>query len=128
MKALISIFQNFIKVKDTTHDHLKIQREMIIDAAIKVLTFFYQKGDTFSIEKHQIGVLIAISRRVKDKLKAIVLEGLKNNFFRVKGSVAQIYLNAFFETFPDEGPQYLHTWIHQKIIERREKPESVGNI
>lgn len=126
IKALISIFQNFIKIKETNHDHLKELREMIISSAIKVLDFFYRKGDTFEIQNHQIGVLVALGKRVREKLNSIIQDGLKNNFFSVKSKVAETYLMAYFMTFPEESTKVFVNWINQKVIEKIQKPESVG--
>lgn len=127
-KSLISIIQNFIKVVDTNHDHLKPKRNMIIDAAQKIVTFYYNKGDTFVIDSHHMDVLMGVGSKVRNTLKMIVIEGIKHNFFTVKPSVAEIYTNALLEYFPEEGEKIILNWIKDNVIVNREKPEPAGNL
>lgn len=126
-KALVSIFQNFIKVVDTNHDHLKPKRDMIIDAANRMLKFFYEKGNTFVIDSHHMDVIMGVSYNVRNTLKEIVMEGAKHNFFSVKPATAEIYVTAFLERFPEEGEKIILDWIKDSVITEREKPEPAGN-
>jgi hypothetical protein len=127
-KALASIFQNFIKVLDTNHDHLKPKRDMIVEAAQRIVKFYYDKGDTFVISRHHIDVLMAVSRKVRDTLKDIVFEGAKNNFFTVQPAVAEIYTCALLEKFPEEGQAFILKWIDENVITKRLKPEPAGSV
>lgn len=126
-KALISIFQNFIKVVETNHDHLKPQREMIIGAAQRVVKFYYTKGDTFSLDSHHMDVLMGISKRVRATLKELVVDGLNHNFYNVKSSMAELYVYALLENFGEEGHNLLLNWIKTKVIAKRDKPEPAGS-
>lgn len=57
-RALISIFQNFIKIEATQEHHLKPLKEMIIEAANSLIKFFVAKADVFSLEQSFLGVLL----------------------------------------------------------------------
>ena len=124
--ALVSMFQNFIKINETNHDHLKKLREMVVDSAIRMLRFFYHKGDTFEIEESYLEVISALSTRCREALKEIVVEAVKENFFRVKPKVAQIYVNTLYMSAPEETTVLLMSWIHEKVISKTDTPAKWG--
>lgn len=126
--ALISMFQNFIKINETNHDHLKKLREMVVDSAIRMLRFYYQKGDTFVIEDHYLDVICALSTRCRDALHEIVVEASKENFFRVKPSVAQMYVNALYQVMPEETLKIIDSWIKEKVIVPCDPPAKWGKL
>lgn len=127
MAALMAIFQNFIKVNETNHDHLKKLREMIVGAAIRVLHFFYLKGDTFEIEEGYMAVITALSHRCRIALLEVVSQAAKDNFFRVKPKVAQTYSNALFLVMPEQTTEILVRWIKDKVVVPCHPPAKWGN-
>ena len=126
--SLISIFQNFIKVNETTYDYLKKQREMIVDFAIKMLRFYYQKGDTFEMDDSYLDVIMALSTRCKQALQDIIVEACKDNFFSVKPKIAKQYVNAFLTSCPEEATKIIVKWINDKVIVKDDEPKSWGRI
>lgn len=126
--ALVAIFQNFVKIKETNHDHLKLLREMVVDAAVRVLRFYYSKGDTFEIEESYLAVITALSYRCRQALLDIVLEAARENFFSVKPKVAQIYVNALYLVMPAQTEEIFMKWIHDRVITPCDPPAKWGNL
>jgi hypothetical protein len=126
--ALISMFQNFIKINETNHDHLKEMREMVVSSAIRVLKFYYDKGDTFEIEPSYLEVICAMSSRCKEALFEIVKNAVKDNFFRVKPKVGQMYVNALYLAMPERTTALITDWIRDKVIVPCDPPAKWGKI
>ena len=127
-KALISIFQNFIKIEETTHDHLKGLQDLVIDSSIDMLRFYYRKGDTFEIQEVDLAVIVALGSRCRTALKELVTEAAKGSFFGVKPSVAQKYVDCLYTAMPEDSTALLLGWIHTKVVEKVEKPAAWGNL
>ena len=125
-RALISIFQNFIRINETNYDHLKPLRNMVVEAGVKVINFYYLKGDTFEMEAPFMDVLMALSKQCREKVESLVKEGLKDNFFNLKPRVAEMYINALYVSCPEETELLITDWIFKKVVIKRESPVSWG--
>lgn len=106
---------------------MKGLRELILDSAVEMLKFYNKKGDTFEIKENYLEVIGSLGTQTRESLKTIVIEGIKNSFFNIKGVVAQNFVDQFLNFYPDEGTTIIMNWIQDKVIKKRDKPEPSGS-
>jgi hypothetical protein len=127
-RALVSIFQNFIKIEESNIDHLKPLKPMIEDATCKFIEFYFRQGQTFSLENSFISVVVSVSEKCAQLFKDKLFQACDHDFFSLKPATTENFVAAIHQLYPKEVEAKIETWIMKNVLKKREKPLPIGKL